>query len=66
MRPEFVVQPAPPISQEQSLKSCGEQLDIDELIAEPPVERLGKAFLPGGSRRDVARARCPAGLAPVS
>jgi len=65
MRPERVVLPAPAISQELSFWSRGEQLGVEELIPEPSVERLGKAVLPWGSRRDVGRAGGGAGFTPV-
>jgi hypothetical protein len=60
-----VVLPAPAISLELSLWRRGEQLGIEELVPEPPVERLGKAVLPWRSRRDVSRTGCVAGLAPI-
>ena len=66
MRPERVVLPAPAISQELSLWSRGEQLGVEELIPEPPVERLSKAVLPRGSGLDVGRSGGGAGLAPVA
>jgi len=62
---ERVLLPAPAISQELSLGSCGEQLGVEELIPEPSVERFRKAVLPWGSRFDVGRASGVAGLAPV-
>jgi hypothetical protein len=65
MRPGRVVLPAPAISQELSLWSRGEQLGVEELIPEPPVERLGKAVLPRGSGLDVSSFDGGAGLAPV-
>ena len=37
MRPECVVLPAPAISEELRLRSGGEQLGVEELIAEPAV-----------------------------
>jgi hypothetical protein len=65
MRPERVVLPAPAISQELSLWSRGEQLGVEELISEPPVERHGKAIFPRGSGLDVGRFGGGDGLAPV-
>ena len=56
---------APAISQQLSLWSRGEQLGVEELIPEPPVERFGKAVLPRRSRLDIRRAGCVAGIAPV-
>jgi hypothetical protein len=35
--PEGVVLPAPAIGQDLGLRSCGEQLGIEELISEPAV-----------------------------
>jgi hypothetical protein len=46
MRPECVVLPAPAIGQALSLGHGGEQLDIEELIPKPVVERFGKTVLP--------------------
>jgi len=46
MWPERVVLPAPAIGEELGLGSRGEQLSVEELVPEPPVERLGKAVLP--------------------
>ena len=65
MWPKRVVLPAPAISQELSLGSCGEQLGVEELIPEASAERFCKAVLPWGSRLDVGRAGGVAGLAPV-
>jgi len=65
MWPERVVLPAPVISQELGLGSCGEKLGVEELIPEPSVELFRESVLPGGSRRDVGRAGGVAGLAPV-
>jgi hypothetical protein len=65
VRPECVVLPAPAISQQLSLWSCGEQLSAEELIPEPAVERFRKAVLPRGSRLDVGRAGGSAGRTPV-
>ena len=65
MRAECVELPAPAISQELSPWCLGEPLGVEELIPEPPVERLGKAFLPRGSGLDVGRFGGGAGLAPV-
>jgi hypothetical protein len=65
MWPERVALPAPAINQQLRLWSCGEQLSIKELISEPSVERLRNAVLPPGSRLDIDRACCVAGLAPV-
>jgi hypothetical protein len=53
------------IGLELSLRRRGEKLDIEELISGAPVERLGKALLPRGSRLDIGRAGGSAGLAPV-
>jgi len=50
MWPERVVLPAPAISQELSLGSCGEQLGVEELIPETSVERFRKAVFPWRSR----------------
>ena len=57
--------PAPAISQELSLGSCGEQLGVAELIPESSVERFCKAVLRWGSRLDVGRATGVTCLAPV-
>ena len=65
MRPERVVLPAPTIGQDLRLRSCGNQLGVEELIPEPAIERLGKAVLPRGSWLDVSRAGGAAGLTPV-
>ena len=46
MRPESDVLPAPAVGEELSLESRGEQLRVQELIAESPLERLGSAVLP--------------------
>jgi hypothetical protein len=40
VRPEGVVIPEPAIIKELRLWSCGEQLSVEELIAEPPVEQF--------------------------
>jgi hypothetical protein len=66
MRPERVVQSAPANIQELSLWSRGEQLGVEELIPEAPVERLGIAVLPRGSALDIGRSGGGAGLAPVA
>lgn len=65
MRPDCVVLPAPAIGQGLSLRSCGEQLGIGELIPEAAIEWLGKAVLPWRSWRDVDRAGGGSGLTPV-
>ena len=46
VRPDRVVLPAPTIGQDLRLKSCGEQLGVEEFIPEPAIERLGKAVIP--------------------
>ncbi len=65
MRTECVVFKAPAIGQQLSHGSRGEQPGVDEVTPEPPVERLGKAVLPRGSRCDVGRPGCGPGLTPV-
>jgi hypothetical protein len=65
VRPERVVLPAAAIGQDLSFRGCGEQLDVEELIPEPSVERLSKAVLPWGSWLDVSRAGAATGLTPV-
>ena len=46
VRPDRVVLPVPTIGQDLRLRSCGEQLGVEEFIPEPAIERLGKAVLP--------------------
>jgi len=53
------------IRQDLRFRSRGDKFDVEDLIAEAAVERLGKAVLPGGSRRDVGRVGGGAGLTPV-
>ena len=65
VRPERVVLPAPTIGQDLRLRSCGNQLGVEELIPEPAIERFRESVLPGGSRGDVGRAGGGAGLTPV-
>jgi len=65
MWPERVVHPAPAISQELGLGSCGEQLCVEELIPEAAIERFRETVLPRGSWCDVRRAGSSAGLTPV-
>jgi len=65
MWPERVVLPAPVISQELGLGSCGEQLGVEELIPEPSVVRLHKAILPWGFRLDVGGVSGVDGLAQI-
>ena len=55
----------PAIGQNPDLRSCGEQLGVEELIPEAAVERLGKAVHPRGSWLDVGRRGGAAGLAPA-
>jgi hypothetical protein len=38
MRTDGVVLPAPAVGQDMGLRSCGEQLSVEELISEPAVE----------------------------
>lgn len=64
MRPEDFVLPAPSIGQALRLGDVGEQLYVQDLIPESPVERLGNAVLPPRSWLDVARDG-PAVLAPT-
>ena len=65
MRHDSVVLKAQAIRQDLRLRSCSEQLAIEELVSEAAIERLGKAVLPRGSWRDISRAGGGAGLAPV-
>ena len=58
--------PGPAISQKLSLGSRGEQLDVEELIPETDVERLGKAVLPWRSGFDMGRTGGGSGLALVA
>jgi hypothetical protein len=62
VRPDCVVLPAPTIGKDLRLWSRGEKLGVEELIPEPAIGRLGKAFLPRRSWLDVSRAGRIAGL----
>lgn len=53
------------LGQDLPLRSCGEQLGVEELVARAPIERLGKAVLARGYWRDVRRAGAAAGVTPV-
>jgi len=65
MRSVGVVLDSGLFSQQLGFLQRGEQLGVQEFIPEPAVERVGKAVLPWGSRRYVARAGGGAGLTPV-
>jgi hypothetical protein len=53
------------LSQDLSLRSCGEQLHVEKFIPEPAVERPGKDDLPRGSRLDAGHGGGAANRTPV-
>ena len=57
MQTREVVFIAPDVAEDLGLKERVEELAVQELIAEPGVEGLGEAVLPGGSRLDEDRRR---------
>jgi hypothetical protein len=63
MGPERVVLPAPAIGHPLGFRPGGEQLGVEEFIAEPTVDGLGKAVLSRRPRFDVGGAGVAA-LAP--
>lgn len=51
VRPAGVVLPVPWVGQDLRLRSCGEQLGVDELIAKRPLNDPAKPFSQGDPGR---------------
>ena len=53
MRPDGIVMPAPALDDDLRLAQRVEDLAVEQLVAEPGIEALDIAILPGAARRDV-------------